>query len=167
VLFQGTPDSMWLASTFSLQQGWRGRPQILQLFVGPGGEGGGVRLLVNEMPYTGAVGAGQYCTGTVAVSGSITRMAQFLPPGMGAKSFVLADKLAYCRLSYLAPPPPLSNDAPTWQPDWHSRGWPLAVRVEMAPVSPSPAQLQPITVTAPIQIRRDPDKDYFNEKPVQ
>jgi len=59
VLFQGAANSLWMVSTFSLQQGWRGQPQILQLFVIPG-EDSGVRLVVNEIPYTGARGAGLY-----------------------------------------------------------------------------------------------------------
>jgi type II secretory pathway component PulJ len=50
VLFQGAPDSISMVSTYSLQEGWRGQPQILQLFVIPGEENG-VRLVVNEFPY--------------------------------------------------------------------------------------------------------------------
>src|SRR6516225_7673957 len=48
--FQGGPDRMRLISTYSLQEAWRGRPQILELFVIPG-DTGGVRLVVNEIPY--------------------------------------------------------------------------------------------------------------------
>ena len=82
-----------------------------------------------------------------------------IPSPPGAKSFVLADKLAYCRFVYYTPSVVL-NDPPTWQPDWASKGWPLAVRIEMAPSSPDPSRLQPITITAPLHIRRDPDKVY-------
>ena len=32
-------------------------------------ETGGVRLVVNEIPYTGQMGAGQYCSGTIMVPG--------------------------------------------------------------------------------------------------
>ena len=88
VLFQGGPDSMWLVSTFSLRQGWRGQPQILQLFVIPGEQGEGMRLVVNEIPYTGARGAGQYCTGTVTPPGTISRLAQMLPARADRKSVV-------------------------------------------------------------------------------
>src|SRR5437870_4671801 len=38
--FQGEPDRMRLISTFSLQEAWRGQPQILELFVIPGDNGG-------------------------------------------------------------------------------------------------------------------------------
>ena len=48
--FQGEGDVLRLVSTFSLQQAWRGPAQILELFVIPGEEGRGVRLVVNEIP---------------------------------------------------------------------------------------------------------------------
>jgi len=157
ILFQGLPDSLWMVSTFSVEQGWRGQPQILQLFVMPGQTG--VRLVVNEIPYTGARGAAPYCTDTVAIPGTISKLAQMLPPRAGASTFVLSDQLAYCRFLYLTPSDVL-QEPPTWKPTWNAKGWPLAVRIEMAPVSADPSRLQPITVTAPLHIRRDPEKVY-------
>src|SRR5215831_2035116 len=56
--FQGEASVMRLVSTFSLQQAWRGQPQILELFVIPGEDGKGVRLVVNELPYAGPLAAG-------------------------------------------------------------------------------------------------------------
>ena len=162
VFFQGTPNSMWLVSTFSLQQGWRGVPQILQIFAG-GGELGGGRLLVNETAYTGAKGAGQYCSGTHTVSGSISRLPNLIPTGSGTGSFVLADNLAYCRFSYYGPGKTYQAP-PEWSSTWDSKGWPMAIRVEMAPAKGDPSRLQPISVTAPIHIRRDPDKVFTDEK---
>jgi prepilin-type N-terminal cleavage/methylation domain-containing protein len=61
-IFSGKPTSLTLVSTFSLQQAWRGRPQILQLFTIPS-DSGGVRLVVNELPYMGPKFAGSICTG--------------------------------------------------------------------------------------------------------
>jgi len=155
VLFQGTEAGMWMVSAFSLAQGWRGQPQILQLFVMPGEEG--VRLVVNEIPYTGAVGAGQYCTGTVPIPNSISRLPQMIPIRSGPQTFVLADKLAYCRFFYYTPST-LWNQPPSWQPLWEGKGWPLAIRIDMAPAKEDPSHVEPISVTAPIHIRRDPEK---------
>lgn len=157
VLFQGLPDSLWMVSTFSVEQGWRGQPQLLQLFVIPGESG--VRLVVNEIPYTGARGAGPYCADTVPVPGSISKLALMLPPKAGPTTFVLSDRLAYCRFAYLTPANAL-YEPPAWKPTWNAKGWPLAVRIEMAPISLDPSRLQPITVMAPLHIRRDPDKVY-------
>ena len=61
--FQGEAQTMRLVSTFSLQNAWRGRPQILELAVIPGDDGRGVRLIVNEVPYAGALSAGSFCLG--------------------------------------------------------------------------------------------------------
>jgi hypothetical protein len=162
VLFQGAPDGMWMVSTFSLQQGWRGQPQILQLFVIPGEESG-VRLVVNEIPYTGAVGASPYCTGTITIPNTIMPLAQMLPIRAGPTTFVLADKLAFCRFSYYTPPSPFGSDPPAWRPNWAAKGWPLAVRIEMAPETTDPSRLQPISITAPLHIRRDPEKVYTDD----
>jgi hypothetical protein len=63
VFFQGQPQSMRLVSTYSLEEAWRGQPRILELQVIPGDEGRGVRLIVNEIPYTGPLSAGQSCLG--------------------------------------------------------------------------------------------------------
>src|SRR5580700_8681125 len=59
VFFEGQPQSMRLVSTYSLQEAWRGQPRILELQVIPGDQGRGVRLIVNEIPYSGPMSAGQ------------------------------------------------------------------------------------------------------------
>lgn len=154
--FQGQPDRMYLVSTFSLQQGWRGRPQILEMSVIPG-EGAGVRLVVNEAPYTGPQGAGAMCTPNPNGGPPL-----FPPISAGPASFVLADKLAYCRFWYLTPPTPPAQpgQVPVWKSSWTLLTWPLGVRVEMAPLDANPAEVQPITVTAPIQVTRSPQIPY-------
>jgi hypothetical protein len=145
-----------------LQRGWRGQPQILQLFVIPGEDSQGVRLVVNEIPYTGARSAGQYCPGVIMAPNTGAVLAQFLPRGAGPTSFVLADKLAYCRFAYYTPGQ-VAGQPPTWQTEWTGKGWPLALRIEMAPFGPDPSKLQPVTVTAPLHIRRDPVKRYADK----
>jgi len=148
VFFQGEPDVMRLVSTFSLQQGARGQPQVLELFVIPG-EPSGVRLVVNESLYTGPEGAGRLCTAE----------RRFLPVSAGPQSFVLADKLAYCHFFYLGPSEN-PNEPPVWKAVWTMQGWPLAVRIEMAPLAADPSLVQPITVTAPIYLHRSPVTNY-------
>jgi hypothetical protein len=152
--FHGRTDQMALVSSFSLQGGWRGRPQVLQLFVIPGESGEGVRLVVNETLYTGSEGAGRFCLGFGQEAGSI-----FAAPTAGPKSFVLADKLAYCRFSYMALPK-TSQEPRIWTPIWTTKGWPIGIRVEMAPMAPNPARLQPITITAPLYLYRSPEVVY-------
>jgi hypothetical protein len=158
--FEGQPASMRLVSTFSLQEAWRGQPRILELQVIPGDQGLGVRLVVNEYPYTGPVGPGQFCMGMTIDPQSGRNVPQFFPIMIGPQSFVLADKLAFCGFSYLEPANPPKGQR--WRPGWGLPGWPAAIRVEMAPLEDNPARLRPLTITAPIRINRDPDIDYVD-----
>ncbi len=96
VFFPGEPQTMRLVSTFSLQEGWRGPALILELVVIPGDEGKGVRLVVNERPYT-QIDASRACIDITRSPGGGT--AQFTPIEASPSSFVLADQLAYCRFS--------------------------------------------------------------------
>jgi general secretion pathway protein J len=148
--FQGEPDRMRLISTFSLQEAWRGRPQILEIFVIPGEESG-YRLVVNEIPYVQPKQAGQLCIGP----------GKYLPVSAGPKSFVLADKLAYCRFTYSWQPDEILKYS-EWGPIFTGRHWPNAVRIQMAPLEPDPSKLQPITVTAPLRFHRLPEIQYVD-----
>jgi hypothetical protein len=158
VFFEGQPQSMRLVTTYSLNEAWRGKPRILELQVIPGDEGIGVRLIVNEIPYTGPLSAGQSCLGIVADPVSGQGMPQFLPIQASAQSFVLADKLAWCRFSYLEPAK--LPDIEHWRPDWVIRRWPIGLRVEMAPLVDDPARLRPLTVTTALPVNRLPDVTY-------
>ena len=162
--FQGEPAALRMVSSFSLQQGWRGEPQVLELFVISGDAGEGVRLVVNESLYTGYLGAAHFCTGIVADPVSGAPLPRFVPVAAGPHSFVLADQLAYCRFSYYYPGSVQPNLPPAWVATWAAKGWPQAIRIEMAPLHPDPSRIQPITVTAPVHIRRDPEKKYEDAK---
>jgi Tfp pilus assembly protein PilE len=159
--FQASPSAMRLVSTFSLQQAWRGSPRILELFVIPRDDGPGVRLVVNELPYYGPLAAGRLCTNMMSDPNTGIKMPQFLPVSVGTQSFVLADKLAFCRFNYLwqSQKPDPKNPA-TWSPTALNSGWPLAVRVEMAPLQANPATLQPLTVTAALHLHLSPTIPY-------
>jgi hypothetical protein len=162
VIFQGLSDSLTMVSGYSLQEAWRGRAQLLQFFVTPSDEGGGMRLLVNEMPYLGPISGGSLCMGLAPDPQTGVQLPQFQRPAAGEKSFVLADHLAYCRFRYLTPSPK-AGEPGGWMPEWKRAGWPSGIRIEMAPVEPSAAQLQPVTVTAPIYIYRDPEARYADQ----
>src|SRR6185312_11992589 len=82
---QWEPQTMRFVSSYSLQDAWRGRPQIVALQVIPGADGRGVRLIVNETPYTGPEQAGQMITSIDPDS-----TVNFAPVVAGSQSFVLA-----------------------------------------------------------------------------
>jgi len=160
--FEGQPQSMRLVSTYSLQEAWRGQPRILELQIIPGDEGRGVRLIVNEIPYTGPLSAGQSCLGLAPDPASGLLLPQFLAIQASPQSFVLADKLAFCRFSYLerAKPP----DIDQWHTAWSLPRWPAGIRVEMAPLEDNPARLRPLTITTAIPINRSPDIAYADQQ---
>jgi len=160
VFFQGQPQSMRMVSTYSLDEAWRGQPRILELQVIPGDEGRGVRLIVNEIPYTGPLSAGQACLGVGADPVTGLPMPQFRPIQASEQSFVLADKLAWCRFSYLEPAQPPGVDQ--WRTDWVLPRWPIGLRVDMAPLEDNPARLRPLTITTAIPISRRPEATYVD-----
>ena len=150
--FQGEPQSMRLVSSYSLQEGARGLPRILEFQVVPGEGGKGVRLIVNENLYTGPASAGFFCLGRIGDS------FQFRPIETGPRSFVLADRLAVCRFSYQAKPPvPVE-----WTSVWILPTWPAAIRIEMAPLDDETFRLRPVSVTARIHVNRPPVVDYVD-----
>jgi prepilin-type N-terminal cleavage/methylation domain-containing protein len=161
VVFQGLPDSLTMVSAFSLQGAWRGRAQLLQFLITPSDQGG-MRLLVNEAPYTGSTSGGALCLGVQPDPQTGTLLPQFRRPSAGSDSFVLADHLAYCRFQYLSPSAKIGEPG-LWLPAWKGKGWPSGIRIEMAPDQPSTAQLQPITVTAPIYLTRNPELQYADQ----
>jgi hypothetical protein len=151
---QWDAQSMRFVTAYSLQDAWRGRAQIAALQVIPGDRGAGVRLIVNETPYTGPAQAG-----ASIVSIDERGAARFAPILPGAQSFVLADRLAFCRFSYLEP----RYEAPfrIWRPDWiQPQKLPLGIRIEMAPLDTTPAELHVATVTVPLTVNLDPGTTY-------
>jgi prepilin-type N-terminal cleavage/methylation domain-containing protein len=156
--FEGQPQSMRLVSTYSLQEAWRGVPRILEFQVIPGDQGIGVRLIVNEIPYTGPLSAGSLCIGMAADPVTGNSVPQFVPIPVGPQSFVLADKLAFCQFYYLEPHQPPQTEI--WRQNWVLPRWPMGIRVEMAPLEDNPSRLRPLTVTAPVPLNRSPDIIY-------
>jgi hypothetical protein len=156
--FAGDQRSLHIVSSYSLQEASRGYPRILEYLVIPGQNGEGVRLIVNERFYPGAMGAGSLCGGMVPDAGNGSPGPQFAPIQVGPLSFVLADKLAYCRFVYreTLPPPEMEK----WWPSWGRPLLPSAVRIEMAPLRFDPASLPLLSVTIPIHVNRDPLVKY-------
>ena len=155
--FDGRPQSLRFVSSYSLQEASRGEPRILDFQVIPGDRGRGVRLVVNELIYSPRQ-AGATCVGSVPDPDRGVAMGAFRPIQVGPGSFVLADKLAYCRFSYRDfQPPPIGE---RWLPEWPLGKWPTAVRIDMAPLDPDPAHLPLTSVTVPIRVNRQPYVPY-------
>ena len=158
--FQGEPQSMRFVSTSSLQEASRGMPQILEFQVIRGEQGRGVRLVVNETVYTGPASAGMFCLGLVMDPALGVQTPRFRPIAIGARSFVLADRLASCHFSYLELKPPPELDQ--WRPVWILARFPLGIRIEMAALEDEPGSLRPVTITAPLRVDRYPIFNYWD-----
>jgi len=160
MFFQGEAQSMRLASTYSLHQGARGTPMILEFQVIPGENNEGVRLVVNEQWYTGPRGAGALCSGMSRDPITGIPGPSFVPIQIGGNSFVLSDRLAYCHFSFRQT---RSRLQPIWLEHWVAPVFPDAVRIEMAPLQPELGRLQPVTLTVPIRLTRLPLANYQEE----
>lgn len=157
MFFQGLPSVARFVTSYSIEGGARGRPQVVELFVAPRPEGG-VRLLVNEIPYTGPAGAGFLCQPPAPDPATGGFMPVFPPPQPGPRSFVLADRLAACRFSYLED---YGLGPQTWLNAWTRMDlWPAAIRVEMLPLEPAPGGISAVTVTGLIRQNRLPGEHH-------
>lgn len=156
--FEGLPGTMRVVSTYSLAEAGRGIPRLLEYQVIPGEDGAGVRLIVNEFPWSGPAPLASLCSGVnTGPDGHL--YALFPPVVAGPKSFVLADKLAYCHISYreLRAPPELER----WVDQWTGANeWPSAIRVSLAPLVPNSSELQPSSLTIPLLVDPDVRKAY-------
>ena len=158
--FQGEPEAMRFVSAYSLEEASRGCPRVLEFKVIPREGGRGVRLIVNEILYTGAAGAGAAGGGLFPDPATGVLAPRFLPIEPGPASFVLADQLARCRFSYLLRQPGTPAE---WLPEWVRRDrLPDAIRVDMTPLEPDPSRVPLVTVTAPLRITRRPGYSYAN-----
>ncbi len=131
---RGMPTAMTFVSSYSLSEGGRGRPKLIQLFVAPS-PNGGVRLLMNEQPYWGRQSLQLGCS----------QVAQVMPG-----SFILADRLASCQFRFKRRDP--STQFESWATIWDFPDWPLGVNVMMTPLESKPNQVQPGNVFVPIPV---------------
>jgi hypothetical protein len=135
--FHGDPQAMRLVTAFSMKEGWRGYPRVVELQVVPR-ESGGVRLIGTEHLYYGPASLAPFC-----------RDGKFLPVQHDARSVVLADDLAFCRFLFREP----KTDG-AWLPVWRNDLLPGAIRVELAPLKIDPAGIPQQSITVPIRVTR-------------
>ena len=160
LFFQGEPQVMRFVTTYSLVQASRGVPQILELFVIPG-EKEGVRLVMNEVPYQGPESAGAFALGLLPDASTGGVIPRFAAVQARPNSFVLADRLSYCHFLYQEKVPP--PDFTLWRTQWIHPVWPRAVRIEMASLDSNPSQLAMTTMTMPVRVTRDQNREYRDD----
>lgn len=163
LFFQMEPQIMRFVTSYSLQDGWRGRPQIavLQVIPGEAGVQAGVRLIVNETPYTGPDQAGRNIAGVEHEVGA-PQTVIYTPVAAGSQSFVLADRLAWCRFSYLEQR--FQEPFLIWRTAMTGpQRLPRGVRIDMAPLDTASSDLHVTTVTVPMNVNRIPGQLYGDQ----
>lgn len=146
--FNGSDQTLYLVSSYSLSEGARGYPRVLAMQVVPA-DGGGLRLIVNESLYTGPFAITPDCQDGI-----------FLPVPVKSDSFILADRLASCHIAYLERRDDGSPLGGHWVSVWNRPNLPQAVRVMMEPLVPDPSRLPLVNVTVPIHVTRDVMESY-------
>jgi prepilin-type N-terminal cleavage/methylation domain-containing protein len=149
-VFNGTDQTLHLVSSYSMSEGARGYARLLELQVVPS-DRGGVRLIVNESLYSGPSSVAPFCMERT-----------FAPGTMTPQSFILADRLAYCRLAYQEwlPMTPANQH---WLPVWNKPDLPSAIHVDMAPLTTDAATLPLMSVTVPIHVTREVLNPYADQ----
>ncbi len=151
----GTSESLRIVSSYSIAEGARGYPQILDFHLGRS-PSGGLQLVVVETPYTGPGSMAAFC-------GSGGEAGRPSPP------FVLADDLVECRFSYKPPRNPLSDKPGEWLPEWtventrnNGNTLPAAIQVEMKPRLAAGGGIPTVSVIAPLHVDRDIFRGYLD-----
>lgn len=149
---RGTSSVLQMVSTYSITEGARGYPHVVEYQVAPD-QNGTVQLIVNERPYTGPASTAGFCGDSVAAQGS-------------AQPFVAAGGLAFCRISYHQMNPDTQFQGGGWVNAWNEPNLPAAVRIEMAPAAADPNRLPVMSVTALLHVNRFfDDPPYADQQP--
>lgn len=156
--FQGQPGIMRFVSAYSMKTAWRGVPVIVELIAAPAGDGRGLRLLMNEIPYHGPVGAGYFCLPPAPDPSGGPPVVLFREPVTGPQTFVLADRLAVCRFFFEESAP---GRPPAWLPAWQRTDiWPSAIRIEMIAAEPDATNVQPMPITVRLLVDKPPGETF-------
>ncbi len=167
LFFQGARNSLQFVTGYTLEEAARGYPRIVEYMVMPGDitRGGGVRLVMQALPYTGPQSVAVFCAGLSVDALHRAPVALLRPPQLGPRPFVIADQLAYCRISYQrVHPVTFQRD---WQGTYSGAALPAAVRIEMAPLRPDSARVQLTTTTIALRVTRTTYEAYADIDPQQ
>jgi hypothetical protein len=136
-LFAGNDQSLRMVTSYSLEDGARGYPQLVDLEVLPDPHGG-LRLIENEHYYFSPLSSAPFC----------------VPQGATPQSFEVARGLAVCRIGYREYVPEAPNGG-NWVTGWNRPNLPAALRIEMVPMHAEPGRLMLQTVNIPIRVNRE------------
>jgi prepilin-type N-terminal cleavage/methylation domain-containing protein len=135
-MFAGTDQFLRFVTSYSMEQGARGYPQLVQIQIVPDSQGG-FRVVENEHLYFSPSSTVLFCA----------------PQPPAANSFEIAHGLATGRIVYRDYAPADANGGKLI-PIWDRPNLPSTVRIEMIPLRPEANRLNVQTVDVPISINR-------------
>jgi prepilin-type N-terminal cleavage/methylation domain-containing protein len=142
-LFRGNAGGMLMVTSYSMSEGARGYPRVVEYSVLPNDDGT-LRLVADEVLFPSPATTLNFCAPP-----SVLR-----PLGPAARSMVLAPRLAFARISYREVDP-ATRLGGAWFPEWIKPNLPYAVRIEMEPGG---------SITVPLHVTRDYREFYADRK---
>ena len=148
--FYGTATSARFVTSYSVAEGTRGIPQIVE-YQARALPNGRMQLALAEHPYTGASSTAAFCNDL-----------QPHPVEPNANALVLVDDLASCRFTYHLPYDPFVYKETPWLAAWDGRlpALPAAMKIEMSPADPALMKLPLLSITAPMRADRNVMTQY-------
>jgi prepilin-type N-terminal cleavage/methylation domain-containing protein len=148
-----TSSRMRFVTSYSLAEAWRGRARIVVMQVIPGEHNSGVRLIANEIPWTGPAQAGQM------VAAITPEGPQFAPLDANGESFVLADRLEHCSFLFEVQ---RTDGQPgfVWVPEYHGPALPRGIRIDMAPLDTKAGEMAATGITMSFPVSRKQGLNY-------
>jgi prepilin-type N-terminal cleavage/methylation domain-containing protein len=141
--FRGNPEAMLFVTTYSVTQGARGYPHLVEYRVIPNNDGT-VRVVMEELLFASPATTRNFCAAPNLV----------LPLEPSGRSMVIAPRVASARISYrqMDPYTHLGGD---WLSEWTFPMLPSAIRIDMLPVG---------SIAVPLHVSRDPQVTYADRK---
>jgi len=147
--FRGTSAALQMVSTYSIAEGSRGAPHIVEYQVAPD-DGATFKLIVSEHLYAGPASTAGFCGESIALQ-------------VSPQALVAASHLAYCRFTYFQMNPDTQFRGGSWIGEWGAPTMPSVVRIEMAPAAPDPNRLPIVAITAPLYVNRFLDEVHYDD----
>ena len=146
-VFRGTSQAMLLVTSYSIMEGSRGYPRLVEYRVVPNNDGA-LSLIVEEMLFPSPETTIPYCAPP-----SILR-----PLGPAARTMVLVPRLAAAMISYRQTDPATRLGGP-WLTEWNQLNLPLTIRIDMQNSAGSRS-----TIAIPLHITREARELYADRR---
>ncbi len=156
--FYGTATSARFVTSYSIAEGARGVPQIVEYQARPlpNVANGRMQLALAEHPYTGTGSTAAYCNDL-----------QPRPVELTANALVLVDDLAACHFSYHLPYDTYVYKETPWVAAWDGRltSLPAGMKIDLVAADPALVRLSlfsitPFSITAPMRADRNVMAQY-------